>query len=186
MFNFYTFDCNSLDKAQSVMSSLVIHDKIERYFSCFCPYFLAFKDKIDTNLIKVELYSSLEEEQVCKLVDKLGSKNFKKSETVLNYKEIVEYANVISKKMETQDKKYKLRAEFPFDFTRFSDRNRFLTNNSDYILVTHCGGHFEFSCRLELDIIRSSLAKVEDGHVMYESLNYENKFTGDRYFTLVK
>ena len=35
---------------------------------------------------------------------------------------------------------------------------------------------------LTLETLREILSKIEDGHVMLESLDYEDGYTGDRYY----
>ena len=39
-----------------------------------------------------------------------------------------------------------------------------------------------FKTASSLDRLRSVVRRVPDGHVMLESLNYENEYTGQRYF----
>ena len=40
----------------------------------------------------------------------------------------------------------------------------------------------EFKSDKSIDEIRNIMKKIQDGHVMYESLNYADKYTGDRYY----
>lgn len=40
----------------------------------------------------------------------------------------------------------------------------------------------EFSSLKSLDEVRQVMKEIEDGHVMLESLNYADEYTGDRYY----
>ena len=40
----------------------------------------------------------------------------------------------------------------------------------------------EFSSRSDIDYFRRCMKTIEDGHVMYESLNYASEYTGERHY----
>lgn len=76
---------------------------------------------------------------------------------------------------------YKLRAECQLDLAHFLQGvpvNSFAAESSAWSDMTAT-----FTSTLSLGEIRSELSKIVDGHVMLESLNYAERYTGERYFT---
>lgn len=77
--------------------------------------------------------------------------------------------------------KYCFRAEVPLDVEEamkgkwFSDLK--VTKDQNF---PDC--EVEFTSELSIEAIRNIFQKVIDGHVMIESLNYANQYTGERYY----
>ncbi|MDD4931436.1 MAG: hypothetical protein PHG66_04825 [Candidatus Colwellbacteria bacterium] len=78
---------------------------------------------------------------------------------------------------------YKFRSECSVDTDRFVELFK------DYIISIERKSDpdfpdedVEFSSLKSLDEIRLVMKEIEDGHVMLESLNYADEYTGDRYY----
>ena len=82
---------------------------------------------------------------------------------------------------------YKLRAETVIDVTGW------LNTGPDFEKITIASQYIEKNKIPDVDIeietgmsledLRASLSQVENGHVMVESVNYFDGYTGERYYT---
>ena len=68
------------------------------------------------------------------------------------------------------------------------DVGRFLKRFVEYDTINISTEGFIFGCEVQMvsvktiDEIREHMKKIVDGHVMIESLNYANEYTGERWF----
>ncbi len=80
-------------------------------------------------------------------------------------------------------KKYKLRAGCEVDIRAFIKESRYDIINSKIDKDSH-NPKLEFSSELELDEIKDILRKIEDGHVMLQTIQPIEKYTGERDYKL--
>ena len=86
--------------------------------------------------------------------------------------------------MKTKRTKYKMRAECSSDLGRFLMNVTVFSFTADGLTIEGLAVpdmEATFTSNLSLSQLRSEIAKIEDGHVMLESLNYAEEYTGERY-----
>jgi hypothetical protein len=83
---------------------------------------------------------------------------------------------------------YKARAEVPHDVAGML--SQFLEDEICVDKLSYTcdwknlrGPDVEFRAEAKIETLRNSLAKVDDAHVLLESLNYANAYTGKRYYS---
>lgn len=81
------------------------------------------------------------------------------------------------------EREYKMRAECSVDVGRFLIQVGCLSISSKMMEID--GAYIPdmevtFTSRLSLAQLQKEIAKIEDGHVMFESLNIAEKYTGER------
>lgn len=79
-------------------------------------------------------------------------------------------------------KTFKMRAECQADLGRFLTEVGVISFNATLIKSGFPDVEAEFIAYGDLNSLRIELAKIVDGHVMLESLNYSDKYTGERYY----
>jgi hypothetical protein len=77
--------------------------------------------------------------------------------------------------------KYRFRAELPSDVDD-AMKGEWFTNLKVIEDETYHDCEVEFTSTLSIKEIRNIFDKVSDGHVMIESLNYAELYTGKRYY----
>lgn len=85
------------------------------------------------------------------------------------------------------DYKYTFRAETLYDVGLFINKYCPKMNKitiTPYIDMTFPDMKVELETKMPLEELRQLLKKVDDGHVMYQSLNYSDGFTGERNYNL--
>lgn len=91
--------------------------------------------------------------------------------------------NIMSKVPIIFEYDYKFRAECSYDVDQFVE----LFGDQIINIERHSDPEFpdvdvEFSSLKDINEVRKIMEKIEDGHVMLESLNYAHDYTGERYY----
>jgi hypothetical protein len=86
------------------------------------------------------------------------------------------------KKLSETEKEYKLRAECRDDIKHFEG---YAGNKISDIIIRHCDQHIPdhtivFKSKLSIDALHKIIRKVSDGHIMLQTLNLKEKYTGKR------
>lgn len=75
--------------------------------------------------------------------------------------------------------KFKMRAEAPIDVIKFLEKEVYTVSEYHVVdLISTTGAVVEFSSRHSLEELLSTISDIDDGHIMYRTLNYLNEYDG--------